>query len=140
MVPMTGLCNDGHAFDISKILFLLFVLVVAASFFSIVFALTRTASPCSQSDNITSRSFGFIITLVIALQFVPTASNLWDVRGWEALLALAFPPVMVYRLLLFVEFKDTSFVYRLAGTGKPLATVIGNDILFDVGVMDGGSS
>ena len=89
----------------------------------------------SRSDNITSRSFGFTITLLIALQFVPTASNLWDVRGWGALLALAFPPVMVYRLLLFVEFKDSSFIYRLAGTGKPLATVTGNDLLFDVGVI-----
>lgn len=47
---------------------------------------------------------------------------------------------MVYRLLLFVEFRDSSFVYRLAGTGKPLATVIGNDILFDVGIVDRGSS
>ena len=85
-------------------------------------------------DRISNRVFGVILILIIALQVIPTVSNMWDVGGWSSLVTLLFPPVLIYRLFLSIEFKDSSYVYRMMGQRRPIATLLGDDILGDVDV------
>ena len=67
--------------------------------------------------------------MIIALQIIPTISNMWDLGGWPSLVTLLFPPVLIYRLFLSVEFTDSSFVYGMIGYHRSLATLVGEDIL-----------
>ena len=52
--------------------------------------------------------------------------------GQASLLSLLFPPVLVYRLFLQLEFKDTRFVYQIVDGSIPLATILGEDVLTKV--------
>ena len=85
-------------------------------------------------DRISNRVFGVILILIIALQAIPTVSNMWDISGWSSLVTLMFPPVLIYRLFLSIEFKDSSYLYGMMGQHRPIATLLGDNILCDVGL------
>lgn len=59
-------------------------------------------------------------------------ANLWNVGGQVSLLSIFFPPVLIYRLFLQLEFKDAQFVYQMIEGGSPLAMISGEDILMKV--------
>lgn len=44
--------------------------------------------------------------------------------------------MLIYRLFLQLEFKDTQFVYQIVDGSIPLATILGEDVLIKVGINE----
>ena len=46
-----------------------------------------------------------------------------------------FPPVLVFRLLLAIEFRSSSFVMSVIGTHVPITRIMGETVLMEVTEM-----
>lgn len=86
----------------------------------------------SSIDQLSNHHFVLFILLLLATQVIPMMANLWNAGGQVSLLSIFFPPVLIYRLFLQLEFKDAQFIYQMIEGGSPLAMISGEDILIKV--------
>ena len=95
VVLLSGLCKSNGVFDFGKTVQFCLVCFLSTSLSSSLCSLSclPPLSP-SQAGSYDSRVFGRLLLFFFTIQVIPSISNMWNIRGYWAVLAVLHHPIV----------------------------------------------